>query len=162
MSRKNASHWIKKLELEKHPFMDSGYFKEIFRDDQNQVVTSNEETRAASTLIYFLHLPEGSDIGPEKTFYRSKSSVISHFYDGQPIKIFLLDKEKQVQSVTIGPDTQLHYVVKPGTWFSRFLDFEPKEDLEKSPFSLVGVTVAPGFDLRDLENSSLKDIQSSK
>ena len=141
MSRKNASHWIKKLELEKHPFMDSGYFKEIFRDDQNQVVTSNEETRAASTLIYFLHLPEGSDIGPEKTFYRSKSSVISHFYDGQPIKIFLLDEEKQVQSVTIGPDTQLHYVVKPGTWFSRFLDFEPEEDLEKSPFSLVGVTV---------------------
>ena len=42
MSRKNALHWIKKLDLQKHPFMDSGYFKETFRDDQNQVVISNQ------------------------------------------------------------------------------------------------------------------------
>ena len=158
MSNKNALYWIKKLDLQKHPFMDSGYFKETFRDN-NQVTISNQETRAASTLIYFLHLPEGQ-VGLDKTFYRSKSSVISHFYDGQPIKIFLLDEDKQVQSVTIGPEDQLHHVVTPGTWFSRFLDLEPEQDLEKSSFSLVGVTVSPGFDLKDLESLPLKDIQS--
>ena len=48
MSKKNALHWIKKLDLQKHPFMDSGYFKETFRDD-NQVVISNQETRADLT-----------------------------------------------------------------------------------------------------------------
>ena len=55
----------------------------------------------------------------------------------------------------------VHYAVKPGTWFSRFLDLEsrPEVDLENSPFSLVGVTVSPGFDLKDLQSAKLSEIQ---
>ena len=75
-------------------------------------------------------------VNSEKTFYKSKSTVITHFYSGVPIKIFYLDDQKTVQNVTLGHDHQLHYAVKPGTWFSRFLDSDSKSDidLENSPY----------------------------
>ena len=42
---------------------------------------------------------------------------------------------------------------------SKFLDSKPTLNLENSDYSLVGVTVSPGFDLHDLQSSTLKDIQ---
>ena len=59
MAKKSAKHWVEKFGLEDHPFMP-GYFKETFRDSQQ--VEGGEAAlrgpRNASTLIYFLHLPE--------------------------------------------------------------------------------------------------------
>lgn len=55
MCQKTKEFWIEKYELEKHPFMP-GYFKEVFRDSRN---ISTPEERSASSLIYYLHVPEG-------------------------------------------------------------------------------------------------------
>ena len=58
MAKNTAQFWIDKLNLQKHPFMN-GYFKEIFRDEFQVCFNEGQNSRSASTLIYYLHLPQG-------------------------------------------------------------------------------------------------------
>ena len=50
-----------------------------------------------------------------------------------------------------------HHAVSPGTWFSRFMDIAPGG--KNSPkYCLVGVSLAPGFDIKDLVSKKYIDI----
>ena len=157
MSEKSAKFWIDKFKLERHP-IQNGYFKEVFRDDLKVKHPESKEERSASTLIYYLHLPEGP-LNSETLFFKLKSSETTHFYTGKPVTIYYINDDKKLDKIVLGHENDLNYSVKPGTWFSRFLDV-PKRDgnQNEEEFALVGVSLAPGFDMKDLKTAKYSEI----
>ena len=175
MAFKSAAYWIEKLKLEKH-FLEWGYFKETLRDE-NMVTTKEGTQRSASTLIYFLHLPSGPlgkylsilnfhfvsillITASDTVFCKLPGAEITHFYQGQPIKIYTIDDNKKMEMITLGLDDDLQHIAKPGLWFSRVFDLPPQKDadLAKVPYCLVGVTVAPGFEMDDLQTAKYSEL----
>lgn len=176
-----AQYWVDKLGLESHPFL-KGYFKETFRDEYQVPGGSTDMPgeRAASSLIYFLHVPQ-SPLSDSTIFFRMQSCVAAHYYCGKPISIYWLPEEHsdKMEKVVLGPNPELdqvfHFVCPKNKWFTRILeeeqistaDEEEKEEsttnTQESPedinlsncnFTLAGVTVAPGFDFNDLRTAN--------
>ena len=137
----NAVDWIEKLSLQKHP--EGGWFKEVYRSEgfipASALTPSHSGQRNFSTSIYFLL--EGNDFS---AFHRIKSDEIWHFYAGSSVTIYSIDHTGILHKHCIGDGNNFQAVVRAGEWFAA------KPDDEKS-FSLVGCTVAPGFDFADFE-----------
>ncbi len=145
---------IDKLELQRHP--EGGYFKETYRSDgaiEGDTENPFPEGRNYSTGIYFLL--EGNDFS---AFHRIKSDELWHFYDGGPLHIFVIDDKGELNITTLGRDIAAGEVyqarVKAGHWFAS----APVHD---NQYSLVGCTVAPGFDFRDFEMASRESLTAS-
>ncbi|MCP3942439.1 MAG: cupin domain-containing protein [Desulfobacteraceae bacterium] len=130
---------IKKYDLAPHP--EGGYFKEIYRS--SQVVQSGiaSETRNTVTHIYFLLVK-----GQVSRFHRVIHDEIWNFYEGAPIKLIQFDTTK-IKEDTLGPGCKEYVGIVPGnTW---------QAAATTGQYSLMGCTVAPGFDFTDF--SFLKD-----
>jgi predicted cupin superfamily sugar epimerase len=71
-----------------------------------------------------------------------------HFYDGDPVTLYLLDRAAGLTTIVVGRDVARGQVpqalVPAGRWFGAAV--EPP-----GAFALVGCTVAPGFDFADFE-----------
>ncbi len=138
-----AKHYIQKLQLKKHP--EGGYFKEIYRGGEMILVDPPDRRlkRNYSTSIYFLL--EGKQVSK---FHRLKSDEIWHFYDGSPIKIYIIDEKGKLSENILGKrindDVVFQTVIRKNNWFAAEL-------VNKKTFSLVGCTVSPGFDFSDFE-----------
>lgn len=143
---KSAKYWIEHLEMEKHP--EGGYFKEMYR--ANEMISGNGlparyqgENRSFSTSIYFLLK------GPEfSAFHRLQSDEIWHFYEGTPVVLYLLFENGELFKQVMGPEYDqgmVYQLVLPKTcWFAAHV-------LHPEGHTLVGCTVAPGFDFKDFE-----------
>ena len=111
-----------------HP--EGGYFSESFRDDQNNV----------SLIYYLLKKNEKSH------WHRLTKNEILHFYKGSPLNISISKDGKTSNDITLGNNIDgnenMHLVVKSGSWFSM---------ASTGDYSLIGCTVAPGFDYKDFE-----------
>ncbi len=136
---------INKLKLIPHP--EGGYYRETFR---SKGMIRNEHLpdiytgkRNYSTCIYYL-LKSGSF----SAFHRLTQDEIWHFYDGSPVNIHLISAQGSYSKVTVGRDLisgEVPQLVIPGgTWFAVGVGVN-------NSFSLVGCTVAPGFDFSDFE-----------
>jgi predicted cupin superfamily sugar epimerase len=138
-----AKHYIQKLQLKKHP--EGGYFKEIYRGGEMILVDPPDRRlkRNYSTSIYFLL--EGKQVSK---FHRLKSDEIWHFYDGSPIKIYIIDEKGKLSENILGKsmndEAVFQIVIRKNNWFAAEL-------INKKTFSLVGCTVSPGFDFSDFE-----------
>jgi len=142
---KGADYWIEKLNLQPHP--EGGYFRETYRapgkmrgDPQGSGVSSD---RPFSTAIYFLLK------GPEVSkFHRLRSDEIWHFYEGNSLILYVIDAMGRLSTLGLGPDAERdeHFqaIVRAGCWFGA-------EVTNSESYSLVGCTVAPGFDFDDFE-----------
>jgi predicted cupin superfamily sugar epimerase len=136
---------INKLNLQTHP--EGGYFNEIYRsDDMIDKISLPKRyngDRSISTSIYYML--EGEQVS---LFHKLKSDEIWHFYTGSPIILHCLDEDKGYQKILIGNNIFNNeipqYVIKQGIWFAA-------EVADKDSFSLVGCTVAPGFDFSDFQ-----------
>ncbi len=138
---------IARFELRPHP--EGGFFRETYRS--TAVVSASalpgvlSGNRALSTAILFL-LPEGT----RSRLHRLRSDEIWHFYLGGPLRMVFLREPGGVRwdSVILGHDIgsgqHLQYLVRANTWFGA-------APLPGVPYSLVGCTVAPGFDFEDFE-----------
>ena len=138
-------------ELVKHfnmlPHPEGGYYKETYRS--NGVIYSNsldpeyKGERNYSTCIYFLLT---SDVF--SAFHRIIQDEIWHFYDGSPIHLHLITKDGAYSKTVIGRDIDQgevpQFVVPGGAWFAATV-------VNPQDFSLIGCTVAPGFDFSDFE-----------
>ena len=115
-----------KLKMIPHP--EGGHYKESYKN--NYV-----------SLIYYL-LKKGE----KSHWHRLKKNEILHFYDGDPLRIFMSNDEittsEIILSKKISDNYLMHYTIKVGTWFSMET---------KGEYSLIGCTVAPPFDYKDLE-----------
>ena len=135
---KNEQYWIKQLELEAHP--EGGYFKETYRAKET-VNNRNGLKRSASTGIYFLMTGTAFS-----AFHKIESDEMWHFYDGAALSVYIILPTGELDILKIGNNIengeQLQGVVPAGCWFASKVDIP-------TAFSLVGCTVAPGFDFND-------------
>lgn len=130
----SASEVIGLLGLEPHP--EGGWFRETFRDARRL-----ESGRAASTAIYFL-LAEGE----MSRWHRVDAAEVWHFHAGAPLRLSLSPDGRATSEVVLGADLvrgeRPQAVVPAGCWQSA---------RSCGPWTLVGCTVAPGFEFQGFE-----------
>lgn len=150
--KKDASYWIKKLNLARHP--EGGYYREIYRSSETlettQLPARFEGPRALSTAIYFLI--EKEDFSG---FHRLRADEIWHFYQGSSLTIYSINPQGILSQIVLGSDFEggevFQAVVPGGSWFGARVN-DPRG------FSLVGCTMAPGFDYADFELGKRADL----
>jgi predicted cupin superfamily sugar epimerase len=142
----SASEIIRALGLARHP--EGGYFRETFRAETLPVELPNRGARAASTAIYFL-----LERGDFSAFHRVRSDEVWHHYFGAPLELHLLG-EGTSDELVLGPDlgrNQRPQVVVRAHVLQAARLVPRERDATSEDFSLVGCTVAPGFDFADFE-----------
>lgn len=149
----SAAELIQKLNLEPHP--EGGYFAETYRS--TEIIPSEalsprfDASRNISTAIYFLL--EGHQFS---AFHRIKSDELWHFYYGAPLMVYIIHPDGRLETLKMGSDLdsgcQFQGTVKAGCWFA-------SQPIKEDGFSLVGCTVAPGFDFGDFELAGAKLIE---
>ena len=140
-----AAHYINHLKLQPHP--EGGFYKETYRSGESIGADALPERfsggRSFSTAIFYL-LQQGD----YSVFHRIKSDECWHFYAGGTLLIHVIGKNGDYNCTRLGADIalgeNLQFVVPATAWFAA-------EPAEKTSFSLVGCTVAPGFDFSDFE-----------
>jgi uncharacterized protein len=144
MSSDNAAYWREHLQLESH--IEGGSFKETYR---SPLMAGN---RNVSTGIYFLL--EDADFS---AFHRIQSDEMWHFYDGNPLNIYEIDPSGELTVHILGLNFPLgekpQIVIKAGSWFASRVKGE-------IGYTLVGCTVAPGFDFADFELAGRQALQA--
>ena len=142
MEDRIASVLIEKLGLKPHP--EGGYFAETFRSSIEPTLTDGR-VRAASTAIYFL-LPSGSF----SALHRVSSDEVWHFYDGEPLELVTITPEGVLECTLLGRNLTAgerpQHVVPAGVWQAARM-----AGAMGVGYSLVGCTVAPGFDFEDFD-----------
>ena len=127
-----ADDIISLLKLEPHP--EGGHFRETFRD-------AAHKGRAASTAIYYL-----LKAGETSHWHRVDASEVWHFYAGDPLELSLsaddVAIERQVLGTNLLQGERPQIVVPARVWQSA----KPL-----GAFTLVGCTVAPGFEFTGFE-----------
>ena len=150
IEEKTAAKIVEQLGLQPHP--EGGFFKESFRSP-TQLTLPDGRIRSASTAIYFL-LPNGTF----SALHRVASDEIWHFYDGAPLELTTITPAGMLRKITLGRDIGAgqvsQHVVPAGVW--QGAQPLPVEGGAKAAgaYSLVGCTVAPGFDFADFEMPS--------
>ena len=130
----SAAEIIRLLDLKPHP--EGGHFRETLRDP------ATIGGRAASTAIYFLLAR-----GERSHWHRVDAVEVWHYYAGAPLVLEMADDEAgPVRRMKLGPDIAMgerpQGVVPAGHW-------QAAESL--GDWTLVGCTVAPGFEFAHFE-----------
>lgn len=140
-----AAYFIQKFSMIEHP--EGGWYKETYRSSEGISKSALPDrfsgNRNFSTAIYFLL--EGHQFS---SFHRIKSDELWHFYAGDALFVYVINENGEIEVIRLGSNLEngevFQAVVRAGYWFAS------KPAIENS-FSLVGCTVAPGFDFSDFE-----------
>jgi predicted cupin superfamily sugar epimerase len=131
--RPTAADIIARLGLKPHP--EGGHYRETFRDPRG-----DGGGRAFSTAIYFLLAR-----GERSHWHRIDAVEVWHYYAGDALTLEIADDAGQ-RSIRLGADLAAgelpQVVVSPHAWQAA----ESTGD-----WTLVGCTVAPGFDFAKFE-----------
>lgn len=136
---------ISRLKLQRHP--EGGYFRETYRSNgeikKEHLDLQYNGNRNYSTCIYFLLTSDGFS-----AFHKIHQDEIWHFYNGSPIRLHMITTSGEYSETIIGCDLALgqtpQFIVPGESWFAA-------EVVNNNDYSLVGCTVAPGFDFSDFE-----------
>jgi len=115
------------LGLERHP--EGGWFRQTYRDDV-------PGGRARSTLIYYLL--EGGD---RSHWHRIDSAEVWHWYAGAPLEL-RVDQTVLILGNDLVTGQRPQGVVPPHAW---------QAARSLGDWTLVGCTVAPGFEFEHFE-----------
>lgn len=138
-----VKYYIQKLQLKKHP--EGGYYREVYRAAEMFYIDAPPKAlkRNASTSIYFLL--EGKQVSK---FHKLKSDEQWHFYDGNPIRLYVIDDKGKLSEYLLGGNLAngetFQLTIKKNNWFAAEL-------INKRGYALIGCTVSPGFDFTDFE-----------
>ena len=129
-----AAEIVAKLELKPHP--EGGHYRETFRD---QRVDGNG--RSFSTAIYFLL------VGGERSHWHRIDAVETwHYYAGSALTLWIAHDGCTQHTVRLGPD------VAAGERPQAIVPAQAWQAAESTgDWSLVGCTVAPGFEFAGFE-----------
>jgi uncharacterized protein len=143
---------IQRYHLLPHP--EGGWYVQTYKSSEE--ITANAlperfgDKRPFSTAIYFL-LEQGNF----SAFHHIKSDECWHFYEGDPLEIFVLQQNGELNTILLGKDfekgQQFQYVVPANCWFAS----RPAQD---SSYCFVGCTVSPGFDFADFELATIDSL----
>ena len=129
-----ASEVVAALGLAPHP--EGGWYRETFRD------AAGADGRAASTAIFYL-----LERGQVSAWHRVRDAVeVWHYYAGGPLRLSLAPPDGPAATVILGADLlagQTPQAVVPTGWW------QAAEPL--GAWTLVGCTVAPGFEFSTFE-----------
>lgn len=148
----SAADYVSALKLEPHP--EGGFYSRTYVSDEQIPATALPArfgaNRFISTAIYFLL--EGKDYS---AFHRIKSDELWHFYTGDDLHIYVIHPDGRGEVLLLGNDLANGYgfqqVVQAGCWFA-------SKPANENSFSLVGCTVAPGFDFADFEMANQEEL----
>ena len=146
----NADYFIKTLGLIPHP--EGGYFRETYRSsdsiDTSILSDSFTENHVLSTSILFL-----LKSGECSKFHKLNRDEMWHFHYGCPIKVVSISENGFLKENILSPEIDKNHVFQvllpANTWFAAY-------PIQAASFSLVGCTVAPGFEFSDLELANAK------
>jgi len=131
----SADDVIRLLDLQPHP--EGGHYRETFRDSRG---ADSESARAASTAIYFL-LRDGEI----SRWHRVDAAEVWHWYAGAPLALSVVEGERK-RDVRLGIDLAAgerpQAVVPARAW---------QQAQSLGAWTLVGCTVAPGFEFAGFE-----------
>jgi predicted cupin superfamily sugar epimerase len=132
-----ARQLIDSLRLQPHP--EGGYFREIHRSFTRVRLDDGRGERAAVTSIYFLLVA-----GQHSRWHRVRSDELWHFYEGDALDLLLAPPaitrvDALVVSPFDGPGQPIQ--IAPADWW--------QAARSRGAYSLVGCTVAPGFEYTD-------------
>lgn len=150
-----ARAWIDALEMTPHP--EGGYFKETYRAGEAiegaHLPPRFGGARSFSTAIYFL-----LEAGQFSAFHRIKSDEVWHFYAGGPLEILSIDPTGHLTTHRLGLDLtrgeRPQATIPAGHWFA-------SRPAPGTTYTLVGCTVAPGFDFADFEMATRHGLAES-
>jgi predicted cupin superfamily sugar epimerase len=129
-----AADIIAKLELRPHP--EGGHYRETFRD-----TNACADGRARSTAIYYL-----LSRGERSHWHRIDVVEVWHYYAGNALTLRIAHDGGVQHTVRLGPDVAAgdrpQAIVPANAWQAA----ETSGD-----WTLVGCTVAPGFEFAQLE-----------
>jgi predicted cupin superfamily sugar epimerase len=151
----NPDYWIKNLGLLPHP--EGGYYKETYRsvDTLSEAALEGKHNgpRNCSTAIYFLITKNSFS-----AFHKILSDELWHFYAGDPLEIFYFNENKELVTITLGKNPEnsevFQAVVPKNRWFGSRV-------VAGGEYSLLGCTVAPGFDFNDFEMAERSHLLAS-
>ena len=128
-----AAEIIARLDLAPHP--EGGHFRETFRDAR-----VDADGRSLSTAIYFLLAR-----GESSHWHRIDAVEVWHYYAGDALTLRIADAEGE-RTIRLGPDLAAgeipQAIVPPNAW---------QAAATTGDWTLVGCTVAPGFDFATFE-----------
>ncbi len=131
--RCEADRLIALLGLVPHP--EGGHYRQTFRD-----LNKAPGPRGHSTAIYFL-----LKAGEVSRWHRVDAAETWHFYRGAPVELKVVLEGAALRHV-LGPRLEAgeapQYMVPPGVW---------QTARSLGDYTLVGCTVAPGFDFAGFE-----------
>ncbi len=147
-----AQQLIKGYHLQPHP--EGGYYKELYRSDEQiphgALPERFDGSRNLSTAIFFL-----LEKNNFSAFHKINSDECWHFYAGDPLHIYILYNDGELQTIKLGNNPlnkeSFFAVVPAGCWFA-------SEPAPESEYSFVGCTVAPGFDFADFEMAQVEQM----
>ncbi len=127
-----ADELIERLALQPHP--EGGWFRETWRDAG--------PGRAASTAILFL-----LRAGERSHWHRVDATEIWHYYAGAPLRLLrAADADGPAEEILLGPD------IGAGQWPQGIIPPHHWQSAEATrDYTLVGCTVAPGFEFDGFE-----------
>ncbi len=143
---------IQHLGLLPHP--EGGYYRETYRSGMlipaSALPAEFGGERNVSTAIYFL-IEEGNF----SAFHKIKSDETWHFYAGDALEVVEIIESGALITTLVGnridEGQTFQYTVKAGNWFGSRV-------AKGGSYSLVGCTVAPGFDFKDFEMANRLDL----
>lgn len=143
-SNSRVQEIVASLEMQSHP--EGGFYKETYRSSgviPKEVLGDNfSGDRNYATAIYFLITANNFS-----AFHRIQQDEIWHFYEGDPLSVHIIIDGKYKKfdvGVDFGKGQLPQLVVPAGCWFASSVQ-------QGGDYSLVGCTVAPGFDFEDFE-----------
>lgn len=130
-----AQDLIKALQLQPHP--EGGWYAETWRSS-----AQSPGQRAAGTAIYYL-----LEAGQTSHWHRVDADEAWHFYAGDPLILSMAATDQgpiteHVLGLDIAQGARPQWVVPKGVW---------QAARPTGAFSLVGCTVAPGFEFSGFE-----------
>lgn len=135
---------IARYQLVPHP--EGGFYREVYRSDLILDSPTVEEKRCALTHIYFLLAA-----GQVSRFHRVLHDEVWNFYAGDPLLLIRYDGRQATENLLGAEAGDFVTTIKGGV-------FQAAEST--GAYSLVGCTVAPGFEFADF--SFLADDSAKK
>jgi hypothetical protein len=136
---------INAFNLQPHP--EGGWYRQTYKSPEIILAQALPERFSAdrhfSTAIFYL-----LEKGNFSAFHKIKSDESWHFYDGDPLLIYILLPDGNCEVIKLGKNysagERYQYVVPAQTWFASC-------PAPGSEYCFTGCTVAPGFEFEDFE-----------
>ena len=145
-----ATEVIRALNLQPHP-LEGGFFNETYRS----MATVQDGTRSMNTAIYYMLTGAGVS-----EMHRLPGDEIYHWYAGNPLETLLLNPAtERAEMVVLGADVAAgqrpQLVIPGGTWQGSC------RGVGSFDFTLIGATMAPGFDSADYVRGSRTELSGA-